>query len=842
MKTKNMTMARGAAIPATLEFLMRQSLRGSRRSRVRVRSRYAGCIALGAIGLSLGSVPTLAAASDPTPQTLSVITVTANKYTQNVQDVAASDTVLTSDALKSANVTDFTGLTAAVPSLTVTAESQPANNSINIRGIGTFAFSVAAEPSVAVYVDGIPQPFTSTAFAALSDVKQVEVLNGPQTTLFGKSTTAGLVTITTNDPTDTFSGSLDALATNDHEEDGTMILSGPLTDHLQGRVSATYKDYRGAAFDVPDQRWIDGQQDDVFRAKLVYTPAEDWTVTLEPWYTRENSTCCQGVLSYLSPGVTFSKLALPQSTVLYGVVPGPDNRDAIQDTTAVGDSRDTGTGVTVVHPMGAITLTSVTSYDRYTLDNIQDTDDTAFNFAPYVPGAPPGGSANGGDFDIRFITEEFRLTGAPSDSLKYVAGLFYSHIDGKATFTRGSNSLATYGVNPTTGKLNTSLPPSLNSTTYAFYADDATDQNVALYGQSTYEFVRHWFVTGGLRFNHENAAYQFNDLGNGLSYGEPSCSMATHTPGLHANTCDSDNSETGKFALEYRPMEHLMTYASYSRGYKGAAYDLTSALTTLTPLKSGPYAGDPQADVIASQQPVPPETVDDYELGFKTTLFGNHVLWDVALFDEVFHDFQAQTRDPNTLINRLNSIPRVTTRGVESDLTAQVDRWSFNNDLIYDRAIMNDFTNAPCFTDQTAALGCISNFQNLSGKVMPNAPMWKTTGSARYEVPFSGYNYGAYIETTYLWQSKVLYDLKQDPNSMQSAYGIVDLTLGVTAYDHWTVAVFSDNLCNRNYSDYLATEGAFNITPYGKTVTNGISSVPGRDSQRYYGLKLSLQF
>lgn len=807
-----------------------------------MRLRHVAWTTLGVGALSLGGGAALAATSDAAPQTLSEIVVTANKYAQNVQDVAASDTVLTADLLDRANVTDFTSLTAAVPSLTVTAESQPANNSINIRGIGTFAFSVAAEPSVAVYVDGIPQPYTATAFAALSDVKQVEVLNGPQTTLFGKSTTAGLVTITTNDPTDTFTGSLNALATNDHEEDGTLIVSGPLTDQLKARVAATYKDYRGTVFDVPEQRWIDGQHDDVFRAKFVWTPAGDWSVTLEPWYTRESSSCCQGALSYLSPGATFSKLRLPQSVVLDGVVPGPDNRQAIYDTTAVGDSRDTGGGVTIVHPVGDVTLTSVTSYDRYTLDNIQDTDDTAFNFAPYVSGAPPGGSANGGGFDIRFLTEEVRLTSAPTAALNYVAGLFFSHIDGKATFTRGSNSLGTYGVNPVTSKLNTSLPPSLIGTTYAFYSDDATDRNIALYSQATYQFVQHWFVTGGVRFNREDTAYQFNDLGNGLSYGEPSCSTATHTPGLYANTCDSNNSETGKFALEFRPISGLMTYVSYARGYKGSAYDLTSALTTLSPLTSGIYKGDSQADVIASQQPVPPETVDDYELGLKSTLLPGHLLWDIALFDEVFHDFQAQTRDPNTQLNRLNSIPRVTTRGVESDLNARVGRLSLENDVIYDQAVMNDFSNAPCFSQQTAALGCIGNFQDLSGKPMPNAPKWKVTGSARYEIPFAGYNYGSYIETTYRWQSQVLYDLKQDPNSVQSAYGIVDLTLGVTAYDHWTVAVFADNLFNRNYWDYLATEGAFNITPYGTPYSNAIVGAPGRDSQRYFGMKLSLQF
>lgn len=795
---------------------------------------------LGVGVLALGYGPALAA--DASADTLSVIVVTANKYRQNIQDVPVSDTVLTSDLLSRANIHDFTGLAGAVPSLTVTAPSQPANNSINIRGIGTYAFSVAAEPSVAVYVDGVPEPYTATAFAALSDVREVEVLNGPQTTLFGKSTTAGLVNITTNDPTDIFTGKLSGLITNDHEENGTLTLSGPLTDRLKARITATYDDYRGPVYDVPERRWVDGHHDDVVRGKLVWSPAESWTVTLEPWYTRVNSTCCEGVLTELSPGATFSKSKLPQSVVLDGVVPGPDNRDAIDDVTGVGDSRDTGAGLTIVHPLGKVTLTSVTSYDRYTQDNLQDTDDTAFDFSTLVPGAPPGGDANGGTFDIRFLTEDLRLTSAPTTALNYVAGLFYSHDDGKQSFVRGSNTLGTLGINPATGKLNTSLPPSLIGTAYAAYTDDATDDNVALYGQTTYQFARHWFATAGLRFNHEHTAYRFNDLGNDLSYGEPACSTATQTPALHDHTCNSDNSETGKFALQFKPLDNLMTYVSYSRGYKGMAYDLTSALTTLSPVATGADKGLPQADVIASDQPVPPETVDDVEVGFKSTLFDDHVRWDVAVFDEVFHDLQAQTRDPYTQLNRLNSIPRVTSRGLESDLNAQAGRLSFDSDVIYDRAVMDEFTNAPCFPDQTAALGCVGGLQDLSGKPMPNAPMWKVTGSARYEIPFAGYRYGAFLETAYRWQSRVLYDLKQDPGSVQEAYGIIDLSVGVDAFDHWTAAVFVNNAFNRNYSDYSGTMGAFNISPYAAPYTDAILSTPGRDSQRYYGFKFSLNF
>src|SRR5689334_16577357 len=144
-----------------------------------------------------------------------------------------------------AGVRDFDDLPKIVPSLTITKTSQPANNSINIRGIGTYAYSIATEPSVAVVIDDVPQAFQAAAFGALVDVQQVEVLRGPQNTLFGKSASAGVINITTQQPTDTFTARLDAMTTDDGEHRFSGTVSGPITDQLKARLAANTSEYRG---------------------------------------------------------------------------------------------------------------------------------------------------------------------------------------------------------------------------------------------------------------------------------------------------------------------------------------------------------------------------------------------------------------------------------------------------------------------------------------------------------------------------------------------------------------------------------------------------------------------
>ena len=145
----------------------------------------------------------------------------------------------------------------------------------------------------------------------------------------------------------------------------------------------------------------------------------------------------------------------------------------------------------------------------------------------------------------------------------------------------------------------------------------------------------------------------------------PACSTSTPS-GLKIQTCNSNKSLSGRAALEYHLTPSIMLFGGYDRGYKGEAYDLTSTYTTRTTEPAsvtGLSKAYPIADLTAAKQPIAPETVNAFQVGFKSAFFEHRLIWNVTLFDEIFHDFQAQSRDDTTEQNVLNSIGQVTTRG-----------------------------------------------------------------------------------------------------------------------------------------------------------------------------------
>jgi iron complex outermembrane receptor protein len=770
--------------------------------------------------------------ASPEPAVVEEIIVTAGKRPERVQDVPQSVLVMTAASMERANVRDFDDIVKIAPSVTITKTSQPANNSINIRGIGTYAYSIATESSVAVVIDDVPQAFQAAAFAALVDVQRVEILRGPQNTLFGKAASAGVVSITTQPVTDTMTARADALVTDDHEVRVQATVSGPITDTLKFRLATNYSDYRGNVFNLTTGDWLNGQSDTTLRGKLVWEPSADWTVTLSPYITRTLASCCAGAQYFISPGVTAGRNNVSQSVVLNGITPGPDNRRTRMDVNARGNALDYGTGLKISRQVAGFTLDSISSYDRYDLYDRQDTDSTDIDFSQFAPTAPHGGSANGGYFKINSITQELRLTSPAEGRLTYVGGLFYSETNSERYFVRGSNTLGAYN--------GLASLPTTNGSAYSAYLSRAEAVNYAVFGQGSFKVTEDLDVLAGLRVNKEKIRYTFADLGNRVTYGSPECSTAS--PTLPIETCNSDTSVTGRVGLRYRFSPTVMGFATYSRGYKGLAYDLTSTLTTRTPIATGPLRGVPTADAVAAHQPVPPETVDSYEAGLKTSFFGRRLTWNVTAFNMIFEGFQAQSRDLITNQNILNSIGKVTSRGVETELAAVVgEHLTLSGSGAYNKATMKDFPNASCFGQQTVAQGCVGGLQDLSGKPLFNAPRWNVNLSGQYEVPVSGGQLHAFVQAGARWQSKVVFNLLQDPDSIQASYGVVNVAAGVRG-DNWKASLFINNLFDKSYALTKGRDAQWNISQTANPITNAITWKPARDSSRYGGVRLSVTY
>ena len=777
---------------------------------------------------------------DYKPESTDEIIVTANKQDQPLQSVPSSIWVGTQALLERNQVRDFDDLARIVPSLTISKTTQPANNSINIRGIGTYAFSVATKSSVTVVVDDVPQAFQAQSFKSLQDIEQIEVLRGPQSSLFGASSSAGAVLITTAQPTDHPSSGARFFLTADREQRLSAYISGPINERLHIRLAGGVSHYAGNLRNSFDERWILGHKDITVRGKIVWQPNNSMKFTAAGSWEKIASSCCTTAFYYVSPNLTFGKfqgVSIARDVILNGITPSSDNRRVSMDVDPQANARQVSVSLKSEWTVANHRVTSITAYSRYKLYDLQDTDTTAFNWGPggaNVPGAVLGGSANGGYFDVRSQTQEIKLTSPNNYIFQYLVGFFYSRSTYYRSFVRGSNSLLTEG--------NLLVVPPTN-TLYSAYEARSSNKNYAIFGQINYKPDLKISIIAGFRLNRDLIQYRLTDRFHAVTYGSPACSTVTPS-GVRAPTCDSRNSISGKAAITYAPAKNWMIFAAYDRGFKGAAFDLSSTLTIRSAVTArGPDQGFPVADVVASRQPIAPETVASFQIGFRSTI-ADHVTFNVTLFDERFRHFQAQIRDQFTLQNILNSVPRVSTRGVEFEIFGHIrQRLTLNASGAYDQATINEFPDAPCFPSQTSALGCVAGKQDLSGSSLPNAPKWNLSISGQYEVPLSS-TYTAELRASWHWQSKTHFSMLMDPDSLQPAYGLLNVGVGIVR-DHWRMSLFCNNLFDQSYASNKGRDSNWNINPYGASpgpISNAIKWTPGRESARYFGLELAATF
>jgi iron complex outermembrane receptor protein len=790
---------------------------------------------------------TAAASESPgaTPPELGEIVVSTSKLAEPLRLAAASVRVVTDADLERAGVSDFEDLAQVVPALTITKTTQPANNTINVRGIGTYAFSIAVEPSVLVVVDDVPQSFQAAAFTALVDVRQVEVLRGPQSTTFGKAATAGVIRVVTAPVTSTFTGRATALQTDDHERRMQLSVSGPATETLGYRVSANFSDFRGTLFNLATGHWLNGQQDANVRAKFEWRPDARWSAVLSPFWTRSIGTCCAAAETFVPVGATTGSAAtgpgrIPAATFLRGIVPGPDNRRLRADVDSRGDSRHSGAGLRVERRGERLAFLALSSFERYRLMDRQDTDTTDIDFSSFQPLSPPGGSANGGRFDVTAQTQELRVQSSAATGLRFAAGTFWSRTRATRTFVRGSNTLDDYSLATPPGVLR--LPvvpaslPTTNDTSFSRYDARSSSDVLAAFAQATVPLASRIELLAGARWSRERIGYRFHDAANDVTFGQPRCSSATPS-GLSIRTCDSDGSLTGRVGLRAMPSPEHVLFVTYARGHKGRAFDLSSTLTQRAPAPAtSTRAGLPLADVIAATQPIAAESVDDYEVGSKNTLLDGRATLDVTAFHMVYRNLQAQSRDLLLNQNLLNSVPRVTSSGVEAELSSRVGRLTLNAAGAYNRARIVEFRNASCYRGQSAAEGCVGGVQDLAGQALPNAPRWSLNAQAQYGWPVAP-RLELVGALAWRWQSATNFSLLRDPASAQSAYAITNLSIGVRT-STWTLTAFANNVFDRRYLLNGGRDTYVN-NPSGAFAT---SWRPAREAARTLGLRGSYEF
>jgi len=731
------------------------------------------------IGLLAGPAYAQSAAKAAEKPDSGEIIVTAQKRAENVQNVPLAVSVLGAAQLQAAGVRNFQDLGAVSPSLTIRPAEHPVNANVSLRGVGTFAFGIGVEPSVAVMVDEVPLAFQARAFTDLPDVERIEVLRGPQSTLYGKAASAGLINIITRNPTDTLKVRANATLTTDQEYGANVSISGPISPTVGYVVSGAYSKWEGNARNLFNGQKLNGRESGNIRAKVRWEPSNDAKITLSVNYMNGTTNVGRPIIAQAAGALYRGTAGQTVDVVLPGVTIGPVNQNTSINYTSRTKYQGGGGNIRGEFALGDHSLVTITSYDKFRLDDYFDSDETSSALTGF-------NNVQIGAFKSTLFTQEIRLLSDGSKPFHYTVGTYYANVDFERPFYRG---------------------PAFSQANW-----NATSKSAQIAGfvQADWQFMPKATLTGGGRVQNEKVSYTFQDIQNGNALFTGSA---------------SDTAATYRASLRYEFTPRINAFVTYSTGYKGQTYDLTTGFNANR----------------AAAGPIKPETSRDIEFGVRSQLFDRKVTLNVTYFDTTYKNMQAQTIETladGTANFRLTNVGKLGTHGVEIDAGYRPSStFNFNTSMAILDAKYIDFPVAQCFAGQTAAQGCTGTptRQNLTGTRAVQAPQFKVTVTAEYTPQISdGLRGLAQINLQH--QSSVYYAAR-DPQTFQKAYEIVNLSLGVRAEDRrWEVAAFVNNLFDQQYYPSLINGNG----SWGGAMTT--QAVLPRDFRRYAGIRASLNF
>jgi len=731
------------------------------------------------------AAPALAADDNPADDALQEVVVTAQKREQNVQSVPLSVQVIGETQLAAAGVENFEDFNRVAPSLLVRTDVTPINSTVAIRGIGTSAFGIGVEPSVAVVVDDVPLAFQARAFGNMTDITRVEVLAGPQSTLYGKSATAGLINIVTPDPTHVFSGKFEATGTTDAERDFSGWLSGPLTDSVSGRLSVISSDFPGTVKNLYTGWKSDGDKSVNAHGKLIWDATSRLKVTTNLNFSVGTTTNDLAWINLPANANLRGNKAYPPSVYLNGVTPGFDNTNVYNNYGIGTRYQDADQSVKVSWDLGSglPTLMSISSHSYYWLDDHQDVDYTAVTALD---------NRQQGYFHNTQWTEELRLVSPGGQRFRYTAGLFYADVTYARLFTRGPY-FSQAGWNATEGS-----------------------RQEAAFGQFELDLVDRLTLIAGVRVGQERINYTYTNL------------LAPLSPGVNPLAGNHSNSYTTyKVGPQYQVTDNIMLFALRATGHKGETYNLVTGFNA------------------NSSSPVRPETSSDWEVGAKMQFFDNRLTVNPTLFTTDYTNFQAQgiQVNPDGSTNfALENVGTVRTRGIEDTNTFRATRnLTLGLSGTYLDASILSYPFGQCYPLQTQAQGCVGSgstaYQNMAGKALFDAPKWKFTADATWNKDLGFIPFTSVFQASYAYTSQVNYALTLDPVTVQKAYGILNLSEGLQdANGHYRVTVFVDNVLNKHYHPDIGDQAS----TFGST--SAVNALVPRDFSTYAGVRVSAQF
>lgn len=628
------------------------------------------------------------------------VIITAQGRAQALADVPLAVSAISADTLQQTGANDIRALNQVAPSLLVSSTGSEANGSARIRGVGTVGDNPGLESSVAVFIDGVYRSRSGIGLSELGDLERIEVLRGPQGTLFGRNASAGIINIVSKGPESVFSAGAEASYGNYNALRLQGYVNAPLGSTVSGRLDGVYMKRDGFYQDVTNKRDVNNRNRYFVRGQLLFEPNSDLKIRLIADYTHRDEDCCGAVYVDSSINPNIGGLNDPAQNNIVRVLrdlgqpmaafTNPYSRNLYVSTgrSYAGTTKDWGGSVQVDWTLGNVKLTSITGYRDYVASQGSDTDYSAVDLLYRAPG---DNSARG----FKTFSQELRLNGtAFGDKLDWLVGGYFANEDltltdnlrfgtqyGRfATCRIVSGSALSALYSPTSAGCLAARPAAFGAASPVIYAafdrlDGISDKgatrdrfaqnsrNWALFTHNIIHVATGLDLTLGLRYTNErkrlnatfgndNAACTANQAA--LLPLRSTAALTATVDALLGLSCQGNSTAelngvsitdtrkedqfTGTAILSYKPTDDLLLYGSYSRGYKAGGFNLDKSALKVPILTFAAVGG---AQALVRNLQFAPETNAAFEIGFKYST--RKFSLNVSAFRQEFKNFQLNT-------------------------------------------------------------------------------------------------------------------------------------------------------------------------------------------------------
>lgn len=718
---------------------------------------------------------------------LSEIVVTSRRRNEVLQDVPIAVTVIGGELVENSGAFNVNRAKELVPSVQLYS-SNPRNTTLNIRGLGsTFGLTNdGIDPGVGFYVDGVYYARPAATSLDFVDVERIEVLRGPQGTLFGHNTTAGAFSVTTRKPSFKPSASFESSFGNYGFVQAKASVTGPLSDKLAARLSLSGTQRDGVMYNTFSQQYVNDLNNLGLRGQLLYVPSEGVEFTLGGDFSRQRPNGYAHVVAGVVRTQRADYRQFDQIAADLGyVLPSDDPFDRLIDhnTNARSNNDLGGVSLNADIKIGGATLTSTTAWRFWDWDPSSDRDFTSLDLL----------SLSQAPSKHQQWSQEVRYAGSFSDRLSGVVGVFLMGQDlksddvhteetGSAWWRFAQNSESPLWQTP-------GLFDGFGIRTYS----TLKSLSGAVFGQVDWQVIEGLHILPGLRFNYDKKDVLFDrQTYGGLQTEDPA--LIALKEGVYSNQAFEanvdDTNVSGQLTVAYKASDRLNVFAIYANSYKPVGVNLGGL----------PRAnGEPMLELAQ----IKPEYLQHLELGLKTSPSSRSML-NLTLFNTDINNFQTQVQTPDPSVNRgyLANAEKVRVRGLELDGNIRFERASLYAGLAYTEGTYVKFENAPVPLEET---GSPQAFKDISGGDLPGISKWTTTFGGEVNQParvlrlsgdvFAGID--AYYRSSF----------SSNPSPSQylniDGYFLLNGRVGFRASKGLSVFLWSRNLLNKDYFEQL---------------------------------------